>query len=514
MLPQPDPAPPGPAVVTSRAPNWEAAERVRWVRGLQPLQRRLLTELAWESHPHTGLVSPGDEALLAARLESHVTSMRNALRGLIDAGHVQRVRRGARGRPAVYRVTPRLPADALSPRAAPAATALAGDRSSAGIGRRRSARVTEYRQSPLMAAVTGTGEAAEDASPHAASPRPPVASPAAEATAPFAVGGGGNASPAGGATGPRRGNAALVGEATPGLSGTASPAGEVSPGRAAALSPVQEALPPAAADKGEVSPLNASPAGEAPPNWAGLDVGFGPQPPPSPPEPATPATTAGVAGELVDAAIAALPAAHRPAITPRSRQTLAAAAVALTGRWSPAELQQQLAGDLPATITNPGGLLRHKLQALAGQPGPAQRSRRERATHAAARAQADRQQRQQARTGQQQRDRAAAVYRAHPDLLAGVAAEFLGRPGLRAAPALALLGTAVCRVDQLCAGLDPAAALRTALAGVPVPGLLLRAAAEHAAAGLPDQVRAVHAAAHATSTGSVPGDGEPPKRRG
>jgi hypothetical protein len=118
MVGHPDLAPPGLAVA-GRAPNWEAAERVRWVRGLQPLARRLLTELAWESDPHTGLVSPGEEALLAGRVESHVTSMRHALRGLIDTGHVQRVRRGGRGRPAVYRVTPRLPVGA-PPR--PAAT--------------------------------------------------------------------------------------------------------------------------------------------------------------------------------------------------------------------------------------------------------------------------------------------------------------------------------------------------------------------------------------------------------
>jgi hypothetical protein len=110
--------PPG-GVGQPRRVNWVAAERVRWIRGLRPVQRRLLGELAWESASDTGLVCPGSEEALAARVEAHVTSMRNALHALIEAGHVHRVRRGARGRPAVYRIPHQSPAATADP--APAA---------------------------------------------------------------------------------------------------------------------------------------------------------------------------------------------------------------------------------------------------------------------------------------------------------------------------------------------------------------------------------------------------------
>ncbi|HVQ95581.1 MAG TPA: hypothetical protein VMU51_31425 [Mycobacteriales bacterium] len=198
---------------------------------------------------------------------------------------------------------------------------------------------------------------------------------------------------------------------------------------------------------------------------------------------------------LVDAAIAVLPPALRVAITPASRRTLAAAAAGLVGRWSPAQVRQRLTGDLPASVKSPGGLLRHKLLVLARETSPAERSgqalagRHAEQTSRAARAQTA------AEDSRRCRDRAAAVYRAHPRLLAAVAAEFYDRPGAAAAPASVLLGTAVCRVVQAASGLDPAAALRRATADVAIPGALSEAAAAHAAAGLPEQVRAVHAAA-------------------
>jgi hypothetical protein len=199
---------------------------------------------------------------------------------------------------------------------------------------------------------------------------------------------------------------------------------------------------------------------------------------------------------LVDAAVAALPPALRLAITPGSRRTLAAAAAGLVGRWSPAQVRQRLTGDLPASVKSPGGLLRHKLLVLARETSPGERSEQALAGRHAE--QTSRAVRAQTTAGDSRRcrDRAAGVYQAHPQLLAAVAAEFYDRPWMAAAPASVLLGTAVHRVDQAAAaGLDPAAALRRATADVAIPGALSEAAAAHAGAGLPEQVRAVHAAA-------------------